>query len=125
MEGFKNVLTWLYGNWSIFIICAGLCLALYQQFKKWQELTTNEKISLAKRQLQETILKYISDAEFEYSEISKSGSLKRSKVISQIYEDYPILSEVVNQENLVIWIDDLIDSALPTLRNIIETSCED
>ncbi len=122
MESLKNALQYIYDNWSLIVICAGLCIAIYRKVKNWISLSEEAKIKLVKSQLQEIILKYISDAEFEYAEIIQSGSLKRSKVISQIYEDYPIFKKIVDQNKLIKWIDDLIDSALPTLRDMLENN---
>ena len=39
-----------------------------------------------------------------------------------IYEEYPILSKVVDQKALTEWIDEQIDSALDTLREIVKTN---
>lgn len=125
MEGLKNILIWFNNNWSLFLLCAGLCVILRQRFRYWQSLSAEEKAAFARKRLQETILKYIADAEFEYSDFSKSGSLKRSEVISKIYEDYPIFSKLADQNDLLSWIDQLIDAALPTLREVVIHSNED
>ena len=52
---------------------------------------------------------------------------KRQEVLSvvKIYKEYPILAKVVNQEELVKWIDEQIDNALPTLRDIIKQNEKD
>ena len=84
--------------------------------------TAYEKIEIAKKQIQTTILKMISDAEVDWQEWSKAGSIKRAQVIKQIYEEYPILSKVVDQKALTEWIDEQIDSALDTLREIVKTN---
>lgn len=127
MEGLKNFLQWINDNWSLIVVCAGLCLAIYRKVVSWLRLSEDEKINIAKEKLRETILKYISDAEFEYVEIAQSGSLKRAEVIAQIYKDYPILGKVVDQAALVAYIDKLIDDALPTLKDVLDnaTSNED
>ena len=61
----------------------------------------------------------ISDAECDYDEWNKAGEIKRSQVIKKIYEMYPILSKVVNQEELTKWIDAEIDDSLETLNDIV------
>ena len=64
----------------------------------------------------------ITDAEFEYSEYVNAGEIKRSQVIKEIYEEYPILNRIQNQDDLIQWIDEQINEALKTLRKIIESN---
>ena len=66
------------------------------------------------------MLKLITDAEVDYEEWNKAGSIKRSQVIGQIYKEYPILSKIVNQSELIEWIDNEINISLKTLREIIK-----
>ena len=87
-----------------------------------QILNDNWTSKLAKKQIQTTILKMISDAEVDWQEWSKAGSIKRSQVIKQIYEEYPILTKVVDQDALIKYIDEQIDGALDTLREIVKTN---
>ena len=50
---------------------------------------------------------------------NKAGKIKRSEVITQIYDKYPVLKEVLNQEELVAYIDAEIDNALKNLEEVI------
>ena len=95
-----------------------------QKTRSYFSKSNDEKIALAKEQLSQTILKMISDAEIDWKEWSSAGSIKRSQVIKQIYEEYPILSKVLEQDELVKWIDEQIDSALDTLRDVIKKNQE-
>ena len=52
--------------------------------------------------------------------LMKAGSVKRSEVISMIYEKYPVLLKVIDQEALTAWIDEQIVNALKNMRKIIE-----
>ena len=65
------------------------------------------------------MLKIIGDAEKDYEEWNQAGSLKRAQVIKQIFDENPILSKVVDQDDLIGWIDKAIDEALVTLREIV------
>ena len=69
--------------------------------------------------IKECILKLITDAEVNFEEWNKAGSIKRSQVINVIYEKYPVLTKVANQEDIIAWIDTEIDNALVTLREVI------
>ena len=64
-------------------------------------------------------MKLISDAEIDYESWNKAGSIKRAQVIQKIFADYPILAKVTDQEKLVEWIDETIDTSLKELRKIV------
>ena len=120
LNGIKNFLSLINDNWTTILVIIGLALALWKKIESYSKLSTDKKIEIAKKQISENILKLITQAEKDYAEWENAGSIKRSEVISEIYKEYPILAKVVNQEELVKWIDEQIDNALPTLREIIK-----
>lgn len=125
LNGIKNFLSLINDNWTTILVIIGLVLALWKKIESYSKLSTEKKIEIAKKQISENILKLITQAEKDYAEWDKAGSIKRSEVISEIYKEYPILTKVVNQEELVKWIDEQIDNALPTLRDIIKQNEKD
>ena len=125
LNGIKNFLSLINDNWTTILVIVGLALALWKKIESYSKLSTDKKIETAKKQISENILKLITQAEKDYAEWEKAGSIKRSEVISEIYKEYPILAKVVNQEELVQWIDEQIDNALPTLREIIKQNEKD
>lgn len=125
LNGIKNFLSLINDNWTTILVIIGLVLALWKKIESYSKLSTDKKIEIAKKQISENILKLITQAEKDYAEWEKAGSIKRSEVISEIYKEYPILAKVVNQEELVKWIDEQIDNALPTLRDIIKQNEKD
>ena len=125
LNGIKNFLSLINDNWTTILVIIGLALALWKKIESYSKLSTDKKIEIAKKQISENILKLITQAEKDYAEWEKAGSIKRSEVISEIYKEYPILAKVVNQEELVKWIDEQIDNALPTLRDIIKQNEKD
>lgn len=125
LNGIKNFLSLINDNWTTILVIIGLALTLWKKFESYSKLSTDKKIEIAKKQISENILKLITQAEKDYAEWEKAGSIKRSEVISEIYKEYPILAKVVNQEELVKWIDEQIDNALPTLRDIIKQNEKD
>lgn len=122
MEGLQKFLQLLNNNWTSILVCIGLVIGIVKKTQDYMSKSQDEKIEIAKKQIQTTILKMISDAEVDWQEWSKAGSIKRAQVIKQIYEEYPILSKVVDQKALTEWIDEQIDSALDTLREIVKTN---
>ena len=125
LNGIRNFLSLINDNWTTILVIVGLALALWKKIESYSKLSTDKKIEIAKKQISENILKLITQAEKDYAEWEKAGSIKRSEVISEIYKEYPILAKVVNQEELVKWIDEQIDNALPTLRDIIKQNEKD
>jgi hypothetical protein len=122
MEGLQKFLQILNDNWTSILVCAGLIVGIVKKTQDYMSKSQEEKIELAKKQIQTTILKMISDAEVDWQEWSKAGSIKRSQVIKQIYDEYPILTKVVDQDALIKYIDEQIDGALDTLREIVKTN---
>ena len=122
MEGLQKFLQLLNDNWTSILVCIGLVIGIVKKTQDYMSKSQDEKIEIAKKQIQTTILKMISDAEVDWQEWSEAGSIKRAQVIKQIYEEYPILSKVVDQKALIEWIDEQIDSALDTLREIVKTN---
>lgn len=120
LNGIRNFLEILNSHWTTIMVIASLLISLYRKANVYRKKSTEEKVEIAKRQIHEIMLKMISDAECDYDEWNKAGEIKRSQVIKKIYEMYPILSKVVNQDELTSWIDAEIDSALPTLNTIID-----
>lgn len=120
LNGIKNFLEFVDANWMNLVIIAGLLIGLYQKISTYLKKSNEEKVEIAKHQIREIMLKMISDAECDYDEWNKSGAIKRSQVIKKIYEMYPILSKVVNQEELTEWIDAEIDDSLETLNDIVD-----
>ena len=122
MEGLQKFLQILNDNWTSILVCAGLIVGIVKKTQDYMSKSQEEKIELAKKQIQTTILKMISDAEVDWQEWSKAGSIKCSQVIKQIYDEYPILTKVVDQDALIKYIDEQIDGALDTLREIVKTN---
>lgn len=120
LDGIKNFLQFINNNWTNIMVIIGLCIVIGKKAKDYFGKTDEEKISIAKNQIHEMILKLITDAEKDYEQWNKAGSIKRSQVIGEIFATYPILSKVADQDNLIQWIDVEIDNALVVLRQVIE-----
>lgn len=120
MASIKNFLSFLNENWTMILVCIGIIISITKKTISFFSKTDEERIAIAKEQIKHTVLKLITDAEEDYAEWNKSGAIKRSQVIEQIFEMYPILSKAINQEELIRFIDEQIDESLVTLREIIE-----
>ena len=122
MTGLKNFLMFVYQNWTLICVCIGLVIGIYQKAKAFFDKSTNEQVAIAKKQIKEIMLKMVSEAEVDYDEWNKAGSIKRSQVIKKIFELYPVFSKAVDQQDVVNWIDHQIDSSLETLAEVIKAN---
>ena len=125
LNGVQNFLQLVNDNWTTILVCIGLVIAIVRKAKAFFTKSDDEKVEIAKAQIHETILKMVTEAEVDYEEWNKAGSIKRAQVINQIYSEYPVLSKVVDQIALTEWIDEVIDDSLKTLREIVAENKKD
>lgn len=121
LNGIKNFLMMINNNWPTIVVIIGLCIMIYRKIKDFVYLSEDEKIKAAKEQLSSVVLSLVSSAEIQYKDYQKAGEIKRSQVIDEIFKKYPVLSKVTDQEELLQYIDNLIDEALKTVREIVRT----
>lgn len=114
----QNFLQLVNDNWTVIIVIVALLISIGKKAKEFFSKSDDEKIAIAKKQVQETMLKLITDAEIDWRDYKKAGSVKRAQVIEEIFEKYPVLSKVTDQEALIAWIDETIDDALKTMREV-------
>lgn len=119
LNGIKNFLSIVNDNWTTIVVIISLLVALYRKIRAYIEQSDEKKIEIAKAQIRESMLKLITDAEVDYENWNKAGSVKRSQVIKAIFASYPILSKIVDQDALIAWIDEQIDASLKELRKIV------
>lgn len=124
MNGIQNFLSLINDNWTSVVVIIGLVLAIYKKAKVYFSKSNDEKIAIAKAQIKERMLKMITDAEIDFEEWNQAGSIKRSQVIGEIFEKYPILSKSINQQEVISWIDEEIDNSLKTLRKVVANKGE-
>ena len=118
--GLKNFLELINQNWTLITVIIGLGVLAFKKVKNYLSLSEQEKIDLAIGRIRVVALKMVTDAEFTYEDWIKAGAIKRSEVINEIFEKYPILNNVTDQESLIETLDDIIDEALVEMRKIIE-----
>lgn len=122
MAGLKNFLQFVYTNYVTILVCLGLIVGIIQKVKNYFSKTTEERVEIAKAQIKQTILRLITSAEIDFKDWNEAGKLKRAQTIQTIYQLYPIVSKVADQESMVAFIDEQIDEALKTLRKIVENN---
>lgn len=126
MKSAINILMWLKDNWLTLVIDLILIAEIIKQVYVFMNKSKEQKIEIIKAKINEIMLNYVKQAEEDYQDVVKAGALKRAQVIQQLYADYPELSTVINQEEIINYLDESIDNALKTLREIIkENSTEE
>lgn len=123
-DGIKNFLQIVNDNWTTIVIIIGLIIALANKIRDYMSKSDEEKIAIAKKQIQEIMLKLVTEAEMDYLEWEKAGSVKRAQVVEKLFEMYPILSKVTDQESLIMWVDSVIDEALLTMKEMFKENVE-
>lgn len=118
LQSIQNFLQFINDNWTAVVIIVALIVSIANKAKELFNKSDDEKIAIAKKQIQEIMLKLVTDAEIDWQEYKKAGSVKRAQVIDEIFEMYPILSKVTDQNTLISWIDETIDDALKTMRDL-------
>lgn len=122
LVGIKNFLDLINQNWTLITVIIGLGILVFKKVKSYLSLSEQEKIDLALERIRITALKMVTDAEKEYDEWLKAGTIKRAEVIDKIFKDYPILSKVTDQKTLIETLDNIIDEALKEMRKVFETN---
>lgn len=120
MTGIERFIGYLSENWVMLLVLTGALISISRLVSKYLALDNVEKIETAKKLIKEIMLKMITEAEIDFEEWNKSGSIKRSKVIAEIYDKYPILSKAASQEEVIAFIDAEINNSLKTLREILK-----
>lgn len=125
LNGIQNFLQFINDNWTAIIIIISLIIAIVQKARSYFNKSNAEKIEVAKKQISQVVLKLITDAEADYNDLVSAGSIKRSQVIQKIFADYPILAKAADQEKIIEFIDEAINSSLKELRKIVAENVEE
>lgn len=120
LDGLKNFLHIIEANWTAILVCIGIIIGLVQRAKVFFKKSKEERIEIAKKQVRQTILEMVTKAEKDFADWNKAGEIKRSQVIKEIYDQYPILTKIIDQETVVAWIDEEINNSLKTLRAVVK-----
>lgn len=135
MEGLMKLINFIQENWGMIVAIATALFGLYQaakreimRFRAMSEAeqqnaiheAQNKAIEEARKALATIILKLCSEAEIAWADAgSKLGPVKRAEVIDACFTKYPVLLTVTDQDELLAYIDKLIDEALKTVREKI------
>ena len=115
-EGFIEILSNLV---NILIVVAAILYAI-DRVINFMKLSKEEQKEAALKIIKEELLKLMIEAEKNWDDISKSGKIKRSEVITELYNRFPILKEFKDQDKLLEELDKMIDDTKVIMDKIIE-----
>lgn len=119
MSSVQFFLTFIAQNWTFIVVLIGMIVGFFQRIFAYIGKSKEERVEIAKAQIQEILLKLVTSAEDDFSEWNGAGEIKRSQVIEEVYRRYPILSKVVDQKEITAWLDNEIDHSLEKLKGVI------
>lgn len=119
MTSIANFLSLLNNYWIDIVVVAALIYFIYKKIVAFIKLSDEEKIEALLAVIKKEILNYMSEAEIDWKDVEKSGAIKKSQVISKIYEKYPELSKIINQEKLIAQIEIIIEQTMTEMNNIL------
>lgn len=119
VEGLQNTLKIFTDNWSNILIIFSILLIAVRKVKEYIKMSKEEQVEAALKIIKEELLKLMSDAEIEWEEFKKSGEIKKSQVITEIYSRFPFLKEYIDQEELIRRISLMIEEEKSKMDKII------
>lgn len=124
LNGLYNLLDFIEKNWGIIAAIVVTVVSISKKIVAFISKSKEERLEIAKAQISETMLKWVTKAECNYETWVSAGAVKRSEVIDEILAKYPVLSQVTNQQEIIAWLDDAIDDALKEMRKIFEQNAK-
>ena len=119
LDGFYNFFSFIVKHWTSLIICLALILVMSRKIIAFKQLEHDKKVQINWKIISEKMLAWVMDAEIEYQ--SGTGRIKRSAVIAKVYEAYPILNSIADQEEVLQKIDELINVSLVEMKKILSS----
>lgn len=108
-----KVISFINDNWFLIIVVIALIIYVAQNLIQHSK---EEKIALVKHLIAVSIDAIVAEAEEKYADYKKSGLFKRAYVIQTIYEKYPVLNRIAEQEEFLDWLDKLIEQSVARLK---------
>ena len=103
----------------VLIVLVLAILAGIREYKKYMNMSKEDRLKAILSIVKKEVLELMCSAEEIYSEYDKSGKLKESNVISEIYEKFPVLSEFKNQDEIIDIITGFIKDEMETMNKIV------
>ena len=121
----NNVVNSLSNSLPTIIIVIAIIIGAARMVIQYSKMTKEERVNTALKVIKEELLKLMSDAEIEWEDYKKSGELKKSQVLKEIYSQFPFLATYIDQDTLVNKLYELIDNEMENMNKIINNTTTD
>ena len=121
----NNVVNSLSNSLPTIIIVIAIIIGVVRMVIQYSKMTKEERVNTALKVIKEELLKLMSDAEIEWEDYKKSGELKKSQVLKEIYSQFPFLATYIDQDTLVNKLYELIDNEMENMNKIINNTTAD
>lgn len=121
----NNVVNSLSNSLPTIIIVIAIIIGVVRMVIQYSKMTKEERVNTALKVIKEELLKLMSDAEIEWEDYKKSGELKKSQVLKEIYSQFPFLATYIDQDTLVNKLYELIDNEMENMNKIINNTTTD
>ena len=78
MKGLENFLRFINEHYVEIFVYIGLIIGIIQKVKSFLGKSDEEKIEIAKKQIRETMLRMITQAEIDFDKWNEAGAVKRA-----------------------------------------------
>jgi len=78
MKGLENFLRFINEHYVEILVYIGLIIGIIQKVKAFLGKSDEEKIEIAKKQIRETMLRMITQAEIDFDQWNEAGAVKRA-----------------------------------------------
>ena len=122
MEAIKNFLQFINENWTMITAILAALAGIYAKFITWRKKTKKQKIDSAIEAVRVSLLGLVTEAEQQFG--AGTGAIKRSQVLSRIFETYPVLASALELDKLVDMLDGMLDDNLAKLNEMLASNEE-
>jgi DNA-binding transcriptional regulator YdaS (Cro superfamily) len=122
MQGLINLFRFIGNNWPILIILAGIIIVAVNKIVDFMKSSNEEKIATILALVAQVMKEKVAKAEIDWSDYKKTGQIKKSQVISEIYDQFPELATLISSDELEEKLSELIDDALIEINKTITDS---
>nr|DAN38507.1 MAG TPA: hypothetical protein [Caudoviricetes sp.] len=119
MTGFNNFIHLIQSQWTNIVVVIAIIATVVKTALSYSSMTEEQRVQSALKVVKEELMRLMCQAEIQWKDYKKSGDLKRSQVIKDIYNQFPFLSKYMDQDKLVKTIYEMIDKQMDNMDNLL------
>ena len=119
MTGFNNFIHLIQSQWTNIVVVIAIIATVVKTALSYSNMTEEQRVQSALKVVKEELMRLMCQAEIQWKDYKKSGDLKRSQVIKDIYNQFPFLSKYMDQDKLVKTIYEMIDKQMDNMDNLL------